>query len=148
MNVSTRGRLVLPVLVIGFALAAIGCTDTGGTPTTTTASTTTTSSTTSTTINPDCATYTPSGVVLSDPSASAGDTITVSGNGANNTTVEILMTPVGPGTATGVLATAPVSGGMWSTGVTIPNTVTPGTWNVVARAQGCTGEATAQITIV
>jgi hypothetical protein len=147
MKHMTRGRLARTALVAGFALAAIGCTGTTAPHPTTTTSTTTTSSTTSTTINPACGSYTPSGVVVSDPTASAGDTITVSGAGTDGTTVEILMTPVGPGTATGVLATAPVSASSFSTPVTIPNTVTPGTWNVVARAQGCTGEATASITI-
>ena len=137
----------MSVLVAGVAVLTFGCT-TGGGGTTTTTTTTTTTSTTSTTISPACATYTPSGVVSSDPSASGGDTITVSGNGTTGTTVEILMTPVGPGTATGVLASVPVSAGTWVTPVVIPNSITPGSWNIVARAQGCTGQATTLITII
>jgi hypothetical protein len=146
-NVSTTRRRSLPVLVAGLAFLAFGCTTGGGGATTTTTTTTTTTSTTSTTINPACATYVPTGVVVSDPSAAAGDTITVSGNGVNGT-IEVSLAPVGPGTATGVLATTTVSAGTWSTAVTIPNTVTAGSWNVVARAQGCSGEGTAAITIV
>ncbi|UDY36853.1 hypothetical protein [Dermatobacter hominis] len=137
------------LMVAGLALVAAGCVDPGGGGgTTTTTSSTTTSSTTSTTIDPSCAAYTPSGVTLSDPQASPGGSITVWGNGADGTTIELLLSPVGPGTATGVLATTPVTAGMWNTVLNIPGDIAVGQWNVVARAQGCTGEATALLDIV
>ena len=136
------------LLVAGLALVAAGCVDPGGGGgTTTTTSSTTTSTTTSTTISPGCATYTPSGVTLSDPAASPGGSITVWGNGTDGTTIELLLAPVGPGTPTGVLATASPSGGTWNTVLNIPGDLAVGQYNVVARAQGCTGEATALIDI-
>jgi hypothetical protein len=136
------------MLVAGLALGAAGCVDPGGGGGATTTTSTTTSSTTSTTIDPACAAYTPSGVVLSDPSASPGGSITVWGNGTDGTTIELLLSPVGPGTATGVLATTTPSAGSWLTVLNIPGDLAVGQWNVVARAQGCTGEATALIDIV
>lgn len=143
-----RLRLFAPAVVVGLSAFVVAC-GPGPTPTTTT-TTTTTSSTTTTTIDPNCTDYTPGGVVLSDPSASAGDTITVSGtyNGPDGETIELSMVPTGPGTATGVITTTTTAAGAWSTALTIPNTVTPGTWDVVANVEGCTATASASITIV
>jgi hypothetical protein len=137
-------------MVAGLAIVAFGCTTGGGgTTTTTTASTTTTTSTTSTTINPACGSYTPTAVTSSDPSASPGDTITVSGSApTDGIVIQISMTPVGAGTATGVITTATVAGGAYSAAVVIPNTVTVGQWNIVANATGCGGTATTLIDIV
>jgi hypothetical protein len=133
-------------LVLGVALLAVACT-TGGATGTTTTTTTTTSSTTSTTINPACGSYTPSGVVVDNPSPFPGETLTVSGVGTDDTTIELKLVPVGPGTPTGVLATATVAGGTWATALTVPDDVAPGDYNVVANALGCTATATALISV-
>jgi hypothetical protein len=144
---TTRLNRVRVALVVGVAMFAVACTTGGATGTTTTTTTTTTSSTTSTTINPACASYTPSGVVVDNPAPFPGDALTVSGNGTDDTTIELKLVPVGPGSPTGVLATATVAGGTWSTGLTVPNGTAPGDYNVVANALGCSGTATALISV-
>jgi len=116
-------------------------------PTTTT---TTTTSSTPTTIAPGCVGYTPSGIGVSDNLVSAGDSITVSGFGQYSTVipVEIKMTPIGPGAATGVLATTLVQpNGTWATAITIP-TLTPGSWKVTANAVGCSGVGSATVQVL
>jgi hypothetical protein len=116
-------------------------------PTTTT---TTTTSSTSTTIAPGCVGYTPSGIGVSDNLVSPGDSITVIGFGQYSTVipVEIKMVPIGPGTATGVLATTNVqSNGIWFTAITIP-TLTPGSWKVTANAVGCSGVGSATVQVL
>jgi hypothetical protein len=118
-------------------------------PTTTTASTTTTSSTTTTTIDPSCDDYTPSNVSLATGTASAGDTIVVSGLGAEGTTIVLTLRKVSDNTIADPGASVSVDpGGTWSTSLTLPLSLTAGEWNVVATAQGCTAEATALIEIV
>ena len=134
------------LLVASFAAVLIAC---GPGPKPTTTTTTTTTSSTTTTIDPACAGYTPSGIVLSDPSASPGDTITVTGFGVAGSQIQLKMVPVGPGTATGVLATTTVNpGGAWSTALTIPNSVGLGSWKVTANSLGCTATTSALISIV
>jgi len=116
-------------------------------PTTTT---TTTTSSTSTTIAPGCVGYTPTGIGVSDNLVSAGDSITVIGFGQYSTVigVEIKMVPIGPGTATGVLATTLVQpNGTWVTAITIP-TLTPGSWKVTANAVGCSGVGSATVQVL
>lgn len=141
-------RVWKPAAVAMFAALAVAC-GPGPMPTTTTASTSTTSSTSSTTISPNCASYTPSGVGISTFTASAGDSVTVSGNGTAGTTVVLILRKVSDNTVEDPGVTTVVApGGTWSTGLTLPLSLTTGQWNVVATAQGCTAEATAFINIV
>jgi hypothetical protein len=35
----------------------------------------------------------------------------------------------------------------WTTALTLPGSLAPGDWDVVATAQGCTAEASAQLTV-
>ena len=143
-------KLWRPAAVAALATVAVACTGGGTTPTTTTtASTTTTSSTTTTTINPNCGLYTPSGVALSAATAAAGDTLTVTGNGVDGTTVVLLLRKVSDFSVEDPGVTAAVGpGGAWSTSLTLPNTLALGEWDVVATAQGCGGEATARFEVV
>ena len=134
------------LLMASFTAVLIAC---GPGPKPTTTTTTTTTSSTTTTIDPACAGYTPSGIVLSDPSASVGDTITVTGFGAPGSSIQVKMVPVGPGTTTAVLATTTVNpGGAWATPLTIPGTVGLGSWKVTANSVGCTATTSALIAIV
>lgn len=148
-SVSTKkNRMWAAALVLLFASAAVAC-GPGPTPTTTTASTSSTSSTSSTTIDPNCGSYTPSGVGLSTFTASPGDSITVSGNGTYPSTIVIKLRKVSDNTVVDPGVTTAVSNsGTWNTGLTLPLSLTTGQWNVVATAQGCTAEATAFINIV
>lgn len=135
------------VAVMLVAFTAVACTGDPFGPTTT-APTSTTGSTSSTTIDDSCDDYTPSAVGLSTPTASAGDTITVSGNGAEGTTVVITLRNVDDNTVEDPGVNTPVGpGGSWSTSVTLPDPMAAGDWTVIATAQGCTAEATALITI-
>jgi hypothetical protein len=143
-----RGRSALLAigLVAGFVTVLTACPP----PPTPTTTTTTTTSSTTTTIAPGCVGYTPTGIGVSDNLVSVGDSITVSGFGQTSPTigVEIKMTPIGAGTATGVLATTLVApNGTWATAITIPS-VTPGSWKVVANAVGCTGTGSATILVL
>ena len=96
-----RGRSALLAigLVAGFVTVLTACPP----PPTPTTTTTTTTSSTTTTIAPGCVGYTPTGIGVSDNLVSVGDSITVSGFGQTSPTigVEIKMTPIGAGTATG-----------------------------------------------
>lgn len=142
-------RVWRPSAVMVVATFAVACTGPGTTPTTTTASTTTTTSSTSTTIDSSCDIYTPSGVATSVATASAGDTITVSGNGVEASTIVLNLRSVSdfsvvdPGVSVVVGA-----GGTWSTSLTLPPSLALGEWDVVATAQGCAAEATARIEII
>ena len=157
MNQTTRratkkqSLLALTVAAVGMVVLACGPGPTPGT--TTTASTTTTSSTTTTTL-PGCdGSYTPTGVVLSDSSASPGDTITVSGNGKAGTQIGLKLvkvpTPGFPSSTvnTGVTATV-APNGTWATALLLPSTMTTGQWDVVATSVPCGTSASAQISIV
>lgn len=157
VNQTTRGATTKQSL-LGLAVAAVGmivlaCGPGPGPVTTTTASTTTTSSTTTTTL-PGCdGSYTPTGVVLSDSTASPGDVITVSGNGKAGTQISLKLVKVpSPGIPsstvnTGVTATV-APNGTWATALTLPVTMTTGQWNVVATSVPCGTSSSALISIV
>lgn len=145
---------LLGVTLAAFALVLLAC-GPGPTPVTTTASTTTTSvSSTTTSTIPGCdPSYTPSGVTLSDSTASPGDSITVSGNAKPNKQVSLKLvkvpTPGFPSSTVnqGVVATANGSGN-WATVLTLPPTLSTGQWNVVATSVDCGGSSSAVISIV
>ena len=140
----TRGVLALG-LIAGFALVLTACPP----PPAPTTTTTTTTTTTSTTIAPGCVGYTPTGLGVSDNLVSAGDSITVIGFGNPASSIEVKLVPVGAGTATGILATTPVTpSGTWATAITVPSSITVGNWKVTANSVGCTGTGSATIQVV
>lgn len=143
----TMKQSLKAIAVVLVAFTAVACTG-GPTGPTTTASTSTTGSTSSTTIDDDCDEYLPTAVGLSTSTAAAGDTITVSGNGVEGRTVIITLRNVDDNTVEDPGVSTPVGpGGSWSTSVTLPDPMAAGDWNVIATDSGCTGEATALITI-
>lgn len=149
VGVTIIRRVWTPVLIASGALLLTACPPMDPGPSSTTASTSSTSSTSSTTIDPSCGDYTPSGVMLSTGSASAGDSITVSGNGTAGTTIVLTLRRVSDSAVEDPGVTTVVGGGgTWATGLTLPNSLTSEEWLVVATAQGCTAEATASIDIV
>ncbi|CAB5062974.1 MAG: hypothetical protein F2942_01905 [Actinobacteria bacterium] len=150
MNITalTRNRLLLPGLVALMAGLAVACPGPTPTPTTTTTSTTT-ASTTTTTIDPNCGAYTPTNLALSSSTASAGGGINVSGTGEAGKLVVITLRSVSTGTVVNPGTTATVQPDeTWSTPLTLPGSLAAGDWDVLATAQGCTAEASAQLTIV
>jgi len=147
---SFMSRVWRPSAVMVVATFAVACTGPGTTPTTTTtASTTTTTSSTTTTIDTSCDEYTPSGVATSVATASAGDTITVSGNGIEGSTIVLTLRAVSDFSVVDPGVTVVVGAGdTWSTSLALPGDLALGEWDVVATAQGCAAEATARIEIV
>jgi hypothetical protein len=142
-----RNRVGGMAVLVVLAGASVACIDPGTGGTTTTASTTSTVPGSSTTINPDCDLYIPTAVETSTGDATSGDTITVTGNGVEGTTVVLKLRELSSSTVVDPGVTVAVgSGGSWSTPLTLP-TLAPGVWEVVATAQGCTGEATAFLQI-
>lgn len=151
---STTKHSLIAVTLAAFTMVLLAC-GPGPTPVTTTASTTTTTgvSTTTTTIAGCDPSYTPSGVTLSDSTASPGDAITVSGNAKPGKQVGLKLvkvpTPGFPSSTVnqGVVATANGAGN-WATVLTLPPTLSTGQWNVVATSVDCGGSASAVISIV
>lgn len=132
-------------------------------PTTSTSTTSTTSSTTTTTIDDNCENYTPSNVTVTPTSATAGQTLTVRGNGTPGTLIQVLLRPPSePGPATEQLSAAESAAGFvalsdpalvqpdgtWSTTLIVPSDAQPGNWIVAANAVGCETEVTTEVTIV
>ena len=139
-----RGAAVIAVL----AATSAACITPGTGGTTTTASTTSPVPGSSTPINPNCGLYTPSAVALDSSDVSSGDTVNVSGNGVEGTTIVLKIRKISGGTVIDPNVTTVVgAGGTWTTPVTLP-TLTPGVHEFVATAQGCTGEATALFNVV
>jgi hypothetical protein len=136
-------RLGRPAIAGAIAFLAIGCVPPENPAPTTTAPT----STTSTIPSPTCDDYTPTGLTVSNPSPSAGDTIVVSGNGAGGSTIALTLVQVSSGTVvnTGVSTTVG-GGGTWSANLTLPNFLSFGEWDVVATADGnCAASARIEI---
>lgn len=94
-----------------------------------------------------CENYTPTNLAVTPTSVAPGGTITVSGSGTPGTTITIAFRqPPAAAVPTGVTVPVPANG-QWSTPVTVPASLTPGTWQVVAGVEGCEVEVTADITV-
>lgn len=94
-----------------------------------------------------CDTYTVTNLAVKPTTASPGDTITVSGNGTPGTTIAIsFRQPPAAAVPSGATVKVPANG-EWSLPVTVPTSLTSGTWQVVAGVEGCEVAATADITI-
>lgn len=95
----------------------------------------------------NCETYTPTNVTVEPSSVAPGGTVTVAGNGTPGTTIEILLQqPPAAAVPTGATVLVPPSGS-WSVPVTVPEGLTPGEWQVVAKVEGCQTQTTANLVI-
>ena len=155
INRTSTKKSAFGLVVAAMAMAVLAC-GPGPTPVTTTTASVSTTSSTSTTVTtlPGCdPSYTPSGVVLSDGSASPGDAITVSGNGKPGSVIGLKLvkvpTPGFPSSTVNQGQTVTVAaGGTWATALTLPATLSTGNWNVVATSVACNTSASALISIV
>ena len=95
----------------------------------------------------NCETYTPKNVTVSPDSVAPGGTVTVAGSGVPGTTIEILLQqPPAAAVPTGASVVVPANGS-WSVPVTVPASTSPGTWQVVARVEGCDTQTSADLTV-
>ncbi len=100
-----------------------------------------------TTVPDGCDDYTPSDLAATPANASPGDTLTVTGTGTPNTSIQVILRPPGGG-APIFAEPAPVGDdGSWSTTVTIPADGVPGTWIVAAQAVTCETEVTTEVQV-
>lgn len=95
----------------------------------------------------NCETYTPKNVTVTPDSVAPGGTVTVAGSGVAGTTIEILLQqPPAAAVPTGA-AVLVSSSGSWSVPATVPAGTSPGTWQVVARVEGCDTQTSADIEV-
>jgi len=95
----------------------------------------------------NCETYTPKNVTVAPSSVAPGGTVTVAGNGTPGTKIEILLQqPPATAVPTGVTVVVPPSG-TWSVPITVPVGLAPGSWQVVAKVDGCQTQTTANLTV-
>ncbi len=91
--------------------------------------------------------YTPKNVTVAPSSVAPGGTVTVAGNGTPGTKIEILLQqPPATAVPTGVTVVVPPSG-TWSVPITVPVGLAPGSWQVVAKVDGCQTQTTANLTV-
>lgn len=94
-----------------------------------------------------CGTYTPTNLAVTPSSVAPGGTITASGTGTPGTTITIsFRQPPAAPVPSGATVKVPADG-KWSVPATVPSSLAPGTWQVVAGVEGCEVAATADITI-
>jgi hypothetical protein len=95
----------------------------------------------------NCETYTPKNVTVTPSSVAPGGTVTVAGNGTPGTKIEILLQqPPATAVPTGVTVVVPPSGA-WSAPITVPANLSPGSWQVIAKVDGCQTQTSANLTV-